>query len=1310
MKFGNRRPVHLLASLFALVALSAALLWAPASNAQNEKSRAEDLIETSTVPDLNEDRSPKPEGISSPITVTATAGTAGPTGYANLKAAFDAINAGTHQGAISIRVVANSIETASAVLNSSGAGTASYTSVLIAPSTTAVSISGPSLQGRGLIELNGADNVTINGDDPDAPGTQANLTIQNTALNTVNFTSVIRIALAATVVTSANNNLISGVTIIGSATGRNISTATSTTGTENTTFGIIASGFASTVSETTEPSPITSVATSVGAGATATNLIISGNIINSVARGITINGGAVSVFPGVQVNSNRIGNQTAGVPDQVYSIGVTAQGSSDGRIGDNRIYVEGFIGSSSATQAINVGVNSANGTFAIEYNRISRVRNLNGASWSAYGINLGGGSNHTVVNNTISGVINDQTAGTGAFGTTFGAYGIRVASGVGHKIYHNSVNLFGPMGGAVSTNLTSAFVVTAASLTGLDVRNNIFANQITGGNPAGTRNVAVTLPAAATVTMNLTLNNNAYFASSDSQSRLAQVGTTFGTGEFQVANFDPTAPSPATNFRSYTSPLSAAGTNDNASFASSSPPPFVSNSDLHIPAGTATRLESGGVNVGVTVDQDSEVRNAIPDIGADEFAGVPPAANDMAVVNFVTPANGALIPLGANFTPQATFTNNGTATQTNVTVRYRIISASTAVVYNQTATIASILPLQSLVVSFPATSLGTAGAYTIEASTELAGDAVPANDLITGSITIVPPLSGSIDVGTAGTFTSLTNAGGLFQALNNAGLSGNLVINLTSDLTGETGAVALNQITETGAGGYTLTIKPSGGPRTISGTSAATSGLIILNGADRVIFDGSTSGGTDRSLTITNNQLTTGVVIWMRSASASNGATNNTVKNCIINGAPGPNSPTVAGILTGSGVTLGNDAEAGNSNNTIQNNWIYRVQNSLYLRGGLIAANFDQNWNVIGNELGSSVVNDKNLFRGMLVGNAQNFVISGNTVHGIQSTTATTSAMSGIQLALLVNGGSVINNLVYDIKNISATGVGSFGFQFSTTSTASNVTVANNFVMDVAATGSATVANNGHGMMFSGSGTGYKVYFNSVKMDTNQATAQTSAAVHVSSTFATAAAIDMRNNIFVNSQTTGTRFAVFSAAAASVFSSIDYNNYFAQNVGSIGATTRVTLADWQAATTQDANSKAVDPLFVSATDLHLQPGSTMIGAGVAGTGITFDFDAQTRDGSPDIGADEIVTGVVPATVSGRIVGQNGRGIANVSVTLVEQNSNIRVARTSSFGYYSFTNLTPAQTITVSPSAKRYTFTPSTFLLNGDTVVNFTANP
>ena len=118
------------------------------------------------------------------VDLTASAGTSTGT-YTTLKAAFDALNAGTHQGVVTINISANTTETASAVLNSSGAGSASYTSILIQPSSDGVVISCPTIVGRGVIELNGADNVTINGDNPNTSGVNRNLTISNTALNTI---------------------------------------------------------------------------------------------------------------------------------------------------------------------------------------------------------------------------------------------------------------------------------------------------------------------------------------------------------------------------------------------------------------------------------------------------------------------------------------------------------------------------------------------------------------------------------------------------------------------------------------------------------------------------------------------------------------------------------------------------------------------------------------------------------------------------------------------------------------------------------------------------------------------------------------------------------------------------------------------------------------------------------------------------------------------------------------------------------------------------------------------------------------------
>ena len=82
--------------------------------------------------------------------------------YATLKAAFDALNANTNQtgNTITVSVVGNTTETASAVLNQPAGG--SWSTLTITPSG-ARSISGAIPAGNPLINLNGADNVTIDG-------------------------------------------------------------------------------------------------------------------------------------------------------------------------------------------------------------------------------------------------------------------------------------------------------------------------------------------------------------------------------------------------------------------------------------------------------------------------------------------------------------------------------------------------------------------------------------------------------------------------------------------------------------------------------------------------------------------------------------------------------------------------------------------------------------------------------------------------------------------------------------------------------------------------------------------------------------------------------------------------------------------------------------------------------------------------------------------------------------------------------------------------------------------------------------------
>lgn len=554
-----------------------------------------------------------------PVEVESTGGTSS-LGYLTIGSAFTAINAGVHTGAVSVEICGDTIETASAVLNSSGAGSASYSSLNILPFVDGVTISGPTGNGRGLIELNGTDNVTIDGDNPLSNGVNRNLTIRNSAPSTATFAQVIRIVLSTSTTNQTNNVTLKNVEVIGNATGRNISGATSTTGIENTTYGIYAGIGGNSLDGTATPNTITSLTAAIGSPAVASNLTITNNSIVSAGRGIAVQASAAEVFPGLLIEGNVIGNPVEGETDQVYSMGITVQGSSDAVIRANTIYVEGFV--STALRGIDFGSVVNGGLSALfEKNQIRRVKNNGLTAQGAYGINLERGNQHWVRNNFVQGVVNGAN---GTFTTANAASGIRINGGTGHRIHFNSVNMQGFLSGTGNA-LTCGLMMANNATNGMDIRNNIFANSQSGGSANSAFASICFVTATLTSTFNLTLNNNDYFEGPNSLNAIAQAGMTFGSGVFKAGFFDSGSVSPASNVRSFTSTLSAGGNNDSASMVSD--PKFTSSSDLHLLLGGMTSLENGGVAiVGVTDDIDGHLRSAMPEIGADEVLGSTAAA------------------------------------------------------------------------------------------------------------------------------------------------------------------------------------------------------------------------------------------------------------------------------------------------------------------------------------------------------------------------------------------------------------------------------------------------------------------------------------------------------------------------------------------------------------------------------------------------------------------------------------------------------------------------------------------------------------
>lgn len=178
------------------------------------------------------------------------------------------------------------------------------------------------------------------------------------------------------------------------------------------------------------------------------------------------------------------------------------------------------------------------------------------------------------------------------------------------------------------------------------------------------------------------------------------------------------------------------------------------------------------------------------------------------------------------------------------------------------------------------------------------------------SFTTNSGMSGVYTVGSGGSFSSLTKSDGLFAAINGGVVIGNITAEIISDLT-ENGLTALNQWTEAGSGNYTLTIQPRTGDnllRTISGDGVnVSSALIYLNGADRVVFDGTTG----KYLAFAGNSAKAGYynVFWLDLVD------NCKITNCLISNTNTANTEVTAVLIDG-------------ASNEISKNKIYNLNGS----------------------------------------------------------------------------------------------------------------------------------------------------------------------------------------------------------------------------------------------------------------------------------------------------------------------------------------------------------------------------------------------
>jgi hypothetical protein len=1014
---------------------------------------------------------------------------------------------------------------------------------------------------------------------------------------------------------------------------------------------------------------------------------------NGILNANTAIGGII----GTLISPNTIRNASLNSSSTTASIrGITSAGTPS-IIGNNinNLTTTSTNAGVASTLLAGMGIflNSISTNGAIVAN--NTINTLSLSNTTATGTNLCGiavyAGTTDIYKNRIYDLVNASTSTTAATPGTASGIFLRQPAGV-QTIYNNMISLGN--GQTTNTSFNGLWLqnsVVAYTLNAYYNSINIEGVAASGAQPSFCFNRGSY--SATTVTIGINLLDNIF-----NNSRTGGTGQHFAIGNCYGATAVNTGwPATASNFNVLNSASAATvgywttaqtiaawrtSSGGDASSLSGVPVTFTNSAigDLHLNFGvTPTQIESGGTTVaGFTTDYDNDTRpgpvgsvnggGIAPDMGADETDAVPldliapqitytPLTFTCntgdriftATIVDVTgvPASGALQPrvyyrknAGAWFSSQGTLSagtnKNGTWTFTIIAADMGGLAVTDNVQYYVIA--------QDLVTPTPnIISNPSAGLVATDVNTVTTAPTTP------NSYSISPTLTGTYTVGAAGTYTTLAAA---INAYNTSCIGGPVIfslidaayITLSDTIKYNPSASAIN----------TLTIKPTLPNTVINGNSGTVAtGVLVLFGADYVTIDGSISNTVNticppvtasRDLTINNiSTNTSSAVVTLNATAAGKSPTNNIIKNCNVAG--NTNVITLVGINNGgTGIASGAGANFSNNNSIINNNVSKAVLGIFTAGSGLATKN--SNTIISQNLLNTAFPNNIGRF-GIMALLEDNIAVTGNTVDNIVNTASVDAAgisigANGAYSTTAVTGGEVTNALISNntvgivqtTSTFSAVGICLLG-----TTAGTNSIIANNMVYGVAA--NSTAGDIGVGILVTSGTAPVKVYHNTVSM---QGTIQgATAASQISSCFAVVSAtpipLDLRNNIFSNTQLGNAGATLRQSAIALGYASpytgllSNYNDLYSAGAGpgtyTVGVTggllgtNRTTLAAWQTETGGDANSINVLPVFTSATDLHLTTANCGLDNKGTNLSIPLDFDCQTRDAiTPDLGADE----------------------------------------------------------------------------------------
>ena len=504
------------------------------------------------------------------------------------------------------------------------------------------------------------------------------------------------------------------------------------------------------------------------------------------------------------------------------------------------------------------------------------------------------------------------------------------------------------------------------------------------------------------------------------------------------------------------------------------------------------------------------------------------------------------------------------------------------------------------------------GFTTVKAWTALPNaiaDSSNGND--TTEVILCTPLKGIYTLG--GVTADFNTFNDFSTAINTCGVDSHVVVNVNPGVYNE--RLILNRIVGTSA---SSTVTVNGGNASLVTLSNNTFSNVYLNGSDYI---------TIKNMTLENMGTTDAYGVQLRDS-----AMNNTIDSCVINMSMNTGLSDVIGV-SASNFETSSTSEGSNAYSTrVSNNMINGGEKGIHFEGAFASRNR-------GNRFLNNMIDSPEDY-GIYIDDQDDIDILRNEITNIRSNFG-----DGIY-CLDIMDFNISNNKVLDAPD--------YGLYIAD----------GNF--DATPTGRAKLINN---MVSSNSD--YGVYLDDVEEidvwhNTVYNKAGTTGAFRVNDMIG----LDIRNNVFMSETDYAFESLDNITTGANV---VDYNAYWTNGTLFItdgGAQPNLTA--WQGAqATANMNSIEIDPLFVSANDLHLYaPTINDLGDNTVGVNVDIDGDPRPAGPNVDMGADEFT----PLSDNAAFVGFAEPGavacgdslmpvtviIKNVADTIFNMNINVNV--------------------------------------------------